>query len=176
MQAVGQLHHHDANVVHHGQQHLADVFGLARFGSQQVQAVDFCDPFHERRDVRPKAFGDARVETRVSSTTSCSSAAHKRGDVQLHVRQDVRDFQRMRKVRVARLAQLRAVLLGGKIKRAAQKLDVARRARLPAFSTSSRKRACRARVVRSVLPPTPTSEDSPTGFSSEDMSLYFMSI
>jgi len=31
-------------------------------------------------------------------------------------------------------------------------------------------------VVRSVLPPTPTSEESPTGFSREAISSYFMSI
>src|ERR1700676_2961613 len=37
----------------------------------------------------------------------------------------------MRKVRVAGLAQLRAVLLGGKIKCPAQELNVARRPRLP---------------------------------------------
>ena len=42
------------------------------------------------------------------------------------------------------------------------------------FSTSSRKRDCSARDVRSVLPP--TSEDSPAGFSSEDIALYFKSI
>jgi hypothetical protein len=37
-------------------------------------------------------------------------------------------------------------------------------------------RACSARVVRSALPPTLTSEDNPAGFSSEDMGFYFMSI
>ena len=34
VQPVGQLHQHHANVVDHGQKHLADVFGLARFRSQ----------------------------------------------------------------------------------------------------------------------------------------------
>src|SRR5260370_41652238 len=37
------------------------------------------------------------------------------------------------------------------------------------FSTSSRKRDCSARVVRSVLPTAPTSEGNPAGFSTEDI-------
>ncbi len=70
--------------------------------------------------------GDARVFDHVVQQRGA-----KRGDVQLHVRQDVRDFQGMRKVGIAGLAQLRAVLLGGKVERAPQQLNVARRARLP---------------------------------------------
>ena len=133
MQPVGQLHHDDAHVVHHGQQHLPDVFCLARFGSQEIQPVDFRDPFDERGDVRPESLGDAlRGYARVLDHVVQERGAERR-DVQLHVRQDVRDFQGMRQVGVARLAQLRAVLLGGKIKRAPQELDVARGARLPHF-------------------------------------------
>ena len=133
VQPVGQLHDDDAHVVHHGQQHLADVFRLARFGSQQVQSVDFRDAFDERGDVRPEALGDAlRGYARVLDHVVQQRGAERR-DVQLHVRQDVRDFQGMRKVGIARLAQLRAMLLGGKLKRPPQQLDVARRARLPHF-------------------------------------------
>jgi hypothetical protein len=56
-----------------------------------------------------------------------------RGDIELHVRQDVRDFQGMRKVGIARLAQLRAMLFGRKIKGAPQRFNVARGPRLPYF-------------------------------------------
>ena len=55
VQPVGELHHNDANVVDHGQQHLADVFGLARFGSQQVQPADFRDAFDQAGDVRDRS-------------------------------------------------------------------------------------------------------------------------
>ena len=133
VQPVGQLHHDDAHVVHHGQQHLPDVFSLARFGSQQVQPVDFRDAFDERGDVRPKALGDAlRGDARVLDHVVQERGAERR-DVQLHVRQNVRDFQGMRQVGVARLAQLGAVLLCGKVKRPPQELNVARGARLPHF-------------------------------------------
>ena len=170
VQPVGQFHDDDADVVHHGQQHFADVFGLAGFGSQQVQAVDLRDAFDQARDVRPKALGNAlRGYARVFHDVVQQRGAE-RGDVQLHVREDVRDFQGMRKVGVAGLAQLGAMLLGGKVKRAAQQLNIARRARLPyLFNQLAGSAVCRALVVRSVLAPMPTSEGSPTGFSSEDM-------
>ena len=104
VQPVGKFHHDDAHVVHHGQQHFPDVFGLARFGGEQVQPVDFRDPFDERGDVRAEALGDAlRGDARVLDYVVQQRGA-KRGDVQLHVREDVRDFQGMRKVGVARLA------------------------------------------------------------------------
>ncbi len=60
VQAVGKLDHNDANVVDHGQEHLADVFGLAGFGSQKVQAADFRDAFDQTGDVRTKALDDPR--------------------------------------------------------------------------------------------------------------------
>ena len=59
VQAIRQLDEHHTNVVHHGQDHLANVFGLARFRSQKIQPVDFRDPFDKESDLRPEAFGDA---------------------------------------------------------------------------------------------------------------------
>ena len=130
VQAVGELHHDDANVVDHGQQHLADVFGLAGLGSQQVEAADFRDAFDQARDVRTEALDDARRgNARVLDHIVQQGGAQRR-DVQLHVRQDVRHFQGMRQVGIAGLAQLRAVLLGGKFERAPKQLDIAGRARL----------------------------------------------
>ncbi len=101
VQPVGQLHHDDAHVVHHGQQHLADVFGLARFGSQEVQPVDFRDPFDEDRNLLPEALADTlRGNARILDHIVQQRGAE-RGDVQLHIRQDVRDFEGMRKVGIA---------------------------------------------------------------------------
>jgi hypothetical protein len=69
-----------------------------------------------------------------------------RRNVQLHVRQDVRHFKRMREVRVAGLAQLRAVLFGGEFERPAKQFDIARRTSLPdfldQFEETRLKRAC----------------------------------
>ena len=60
VQPVSQLHQHDAHVVHHGQQHFADVFNLASFRRHHVQAADLGHAFHQARDFRAEAFFDAR--------------------------------------------------------------------------------------------------------------------
>ena len=60
VQPVGQLHQHDAHVVHHGQQHFADVFNLAGFRRHHVEAADLGNAFHQPGDFRSEAFFDAR--------------------------------------------------------------------------------------------------------------------
>ncbi len=51
VEPVGQLDENDADVVHHGEQHFADVFGLARFRRHHVQAADFRYPLDEMGDL-----------------------------------------------------------------------------------------------------------------------------
>ena len=68
-----------------------------------------------------------------------------RGDVEPQVRQDVRDFQGMREIRLAGFAHLRLVLLGGKIERAAQQLEVFARAVLPHLSRARQSAPARSR-------------------------------
>ncbi len=124
VQAVGELDHHDANVVDHRQQHLADVFGLARFGSQQIEAADFRGAFHQARDVGPKCFGDLLERDFRVFDHVVEQRGAERGYVELHVRQQVGDFDRMREERLAGKARLRFVLLGGEIVGAAKEFEV----------------------------------------------------
>ena len=124
MQTVGELHHHHANIVDHGEQHLADVFGLAIFRSEQIELADFGDAFDQAGNIRAELlrnfldglFGvfDDVVEDRGAE----------RGDVELHVREQVGDFDGMRQVGLAGKARLRLVLLGGEIVGAAQKVEI----------------------------------------------------
>ena len=51
VQAVGQLDEHDADVVHHGQHHLAHVFGLRLFRRGEVDLADLGDAFDDVRDL-----------------------------------------------------------------------------------------------------------------------------
>src|ERR1700675_1507687 len=51
VEPVRELDHDDANVIDHGEEHLADVFSLASLGSEEIQAADFCGAFDEARDV-----------------------------------------------------------------------------------------------------------------------------
>ena len=49
VQAVGQLHHDDADVVHHRQQHLADALGLALLGGEEIELGQLGDAVHAAR-------------------------------------------------------------------------------------------------------------------------------
>ena len=113
VQAVGEFDQHDAHVVHHGQNHLADVFGLARFGRHHVQAADFGDAFDEMRDFGAEALVDARDGKLGVFDDVVQQRGGKRRGVEPHVREDVRNFQQMREVRLAGTAELLAMALGG---------------------------------------------------------------
>ena len=54
VQAVGQLDEDDADVVHHGQHHLAHVLGLRLFRRGEVDLADLGDAFDDVRDLLAK--------------------------------------------------------------------------------------------------------------------------
>ncbi len=124
VQAVGKLDHHDANVVDHGQEHFADVFGLARFRREQVEAADLGDAFDEERDIGAELLGDAVGAGFGVLNDVVEKRGAERCHVELHIREDVRHFQRVRKVGLAGKAHLRFVLFGGEIVGAAEELEV----------------------------------------------------
>ena len=124
VQAVAELHHHHANVVDHREQHLADVFRLAIFRGEQIELADLGDAFDQPRDIRTERFRDfLERDFRVFDHIVQQRGAD-RGHVELHVREEMRHFERMREVRLARKAELRLVLLGREIVGAAQQVDV----------------------------------------------------
>ena len=127
MQAIGELHHHHANVVDHGQQHLADVFGLARLGRQQVEPADLGDAFHQPRHVGPELLGNLFQGDFGVFDYVVKQRGAQRGHVQPHVREQMSDFHGMRKVGLAGAARLRLVLLGGEIVGAAQEFEIVAR-------------------------------------------------
>jgi hypothetical protein len=59
VQAISELDHHDADVVDHGQDHLAHIFGLARFRSGHAKPADFSDAFNQTGGFFTKAFLNA---------------------------------------------------------------------------------------------------------------------
>ena len=127
VQAVGQFHHHHPNIVDHGQQHLADILGLARFRSEQVEPADFGGAFHQARHIRAEMFGD-RLQRNFGVFDHIVQQRGANGrNVQFHVREDVRDFHRMGKERLARQARLGLMLFGGEIVSAAEELEVVAR-------------------------------------------------
>jgi hypothetical protein len=60
VQTVGEFHEDHANIGDHGQQHLADVFRLARLGSDHVEAADLRDTSYEVGHLRAEALLDSR--------------------------------------------------------------------------------------------------------------------
>ena len=58
VQAVGQLDEDDADVVHHGQHHLAQVFGLLLFARGEIDLADFGDAFDDVRDLLAEFLAD----------------------------------------------------------------------------------------------------------------------
>ena len=60
VQAVGELDEHHAHVGDHGQQHLANVFGLVLFAVGELDFVELGDTFDDVRDLLTESFGDFR--------------------------------------------------------------------------------------------------------------------
>ena len=58
MQAVGQLDQDDADVVDHGQHHLAQVFCLLLFAGGEVDLADFGDAFDDVSYLLTEFFAD----------------------------------------------------------------------------------------------------------------------
>src|SRR5579863_2261584 len=124
VKTVGKLDHDDADIIDHCKQHLANVFRLARFRSKQVEAADLRRAFDEQGDIgaehlRDLFEGDLRVLDDIVQQSGDESR-----HIELHVREQVRDFYRMRQERLAGKTCLGLVLLGGKVISAAEELHV----------------------------------------------------
>ncbi len=124
VKTVGEFHHDHANVVDHGEQHLADVFGLARLWSEKIEAADFRGAFDQARDVRTKLHGNLFERNLCVFDDVVKQRGAERSDVELHVREKMRHFHRMRKIRLAGKARLRLVLLSGEIVGAAKEFEI----------------------------------------------------
>ncbi len=113
VQPVGQLHQHHAHIGDHGQQHLAHALHLPYFRRDQVEPADLGHSFHQTRRIGPESGRDFREGNPGILHHVMQKGGAECGRVQPQVCQDMSHFQRMREVRLARLAQLRLVLIGG---------------------------------------------------------------
>ena len=50
VEPVGELHENDTNVIHHRQQHLAEVLGLPFLARRERNGADFCHTLDDMRD------------------------------------------------------------------------------------------------------------------------------
>jgi len=127
VQPVRKLHHNDANVVDHGEEHFADILSLPRLGSEQIQAADFRDAFDQAGDVRTKPLHDSRPRKCGCLPLHRGSRAAQSVVMSSFMSARMCATSRDARGKGLRLAQLRAVLFGGEFERPAKQLNIARR-------------------------------------------------
>ena len=106
MQAVGKLDEHHADVVDHGQHHLAQIFGLLLFARGEIDFADLGDAFDDVRHLLAEFFADVDDGDRGVFDRVVQQAGGDGNRVHLHFRQDESNFQGMNQIRFARGARL----------------------------------------------------------------------
>ena len=133
VQPVGELDQDDADVVHHRQQHLAEVLGLALLARRERNGADLGDALDDVGDFGAEELGDALGRGQRVLDDVVQQAGGDGHDVELHVGQDVGDLERMDQVRLAGMADLPLVLERREDVRPPQQLEVGLRAVAPHF-------------------------------------------
>ena len=113
VQAIGQLDQHHANVVHHGEHHLANVLRLRFFTRGEIDFADLGYTFDDVGNLFAELVadlfdGDSGIFDRVVQQPS-----RNRCGVELHLGQHTRHFEWMYEVRLSRGAGLAFMVLQG---------------------------------------------------------------
>ena len=124
VQPVGELDQDDADVIHHRQQHLAEVLGLALLARRERNRADLGDALDDVGDLGAEELGDALGRRQRVLDDVVQQAGGDGHDVELHVREEVGDFERVNEIRLAGMAHLSLVLEGGEDVRPPQELEV----------------------------------------------------
>ena len=111
VQPVGELDQDDAHVARHREEHLAEVLGLRVLGVLELDAVELGDAVDELGDGLAEALADVLLRDGGVLEDVVQQRGDERLGVELPVRQDLGDRDRVRDVRLARLAVL--PLVGG---------------------------------------------------------------
>ena len=115
VQAVGQLDEHDADVVDHGQHHLADALGLGLFAGGKIDFADLGDALDDVRDLLAEFRANVVDGDRGVFDGVVQQAGGDSGGVETHVGQHGGHFQRMHQVGLARGAGLALVMARGEV-------------------------------------------------------------
>ena len=110
VQAVGQLDEDDADVVHHRQQHLAEVLGLTLLARRERDGADLRDAFDDVGHLRAEQLLDALDGRQRVLDDVVEQAGRDGHGVELHVGQEVGDGQGVNQIGLAGVAHLSPVL------------------------------------------------------------------
>ena len=110
VQAVGELHQDDADVVDHRQQHLAEVLGLALLARRERDGADLGHPFDDVRDLGAEQLLDPLDRRERVLDHVVKQPGGNRHGVELHVGEEVGDGEGVDQVRLARVTDLASVL------------------------------------------------------------------
>ena len=133
VEPIRELHHDDADVVHHRQQHLAEVLRLTLLARREGDGTDLGDALDDVRDLRPEQLLDALDGGERVFDDVVQQPGGDGDDVEPHVGEDVGDLERMHEVRLAGVAHLSLVLERREDVGPAQQLEVGVRAYRPHF-------------------------------------------
>ena len=131
VQAVGELHEDDADVIHHRQQHLAEILGLPFLGRRKRDGADFGHALDDVGDVLAELLANFFRGGQGVLDHVMEQASGNADRVKLHVGQDVRHFQRVDEVGLPRMANLSLVLQGRENVGPAEQLKIGVRAVAP---------------------------------------------
>ena len=115
VQAVGELDEHDADIVDHGQHHLAEVLGLLLLAGGEVDFADLGDAFDDVGDLLAEFFANVDDGHRSVFDGIMEQARGYCDRVHLHLGQDKRDFQGMNQIGLAGGSTLAFVVFQGVI-------------------------------------------------------------
>ena len=115
VQPVGQLDHDHADVVDHGQHHLADALGLGLFAGGELDLADLGDALDDVRDLLAEFVADVVDRDRSVFDGVVQQAGGDCRGVQLHVGQHRGNFKGMNEIRLAGGAGLALMMAEGEV-------------------------------------------------------------
>src|SRR6267143_1556076 len=113
MRTVRQLDQDDANVIDHGEHHLAQVLGLLLFLGGEVDLADLGDTFDDMRNLLAELLADVDDGDRSIFDRVVEQPSRYRNRIHLHLGEDQRDFQGMHEIGLAGGAALSGVMFQG---------------------------------------------------------------
>ncbi len=113
VQAVGELDQDDADVVDHGEHHLAEVLGLLLFAGGEIDLADLGDAFDDVSDLLAEFFANVDDGDRGVFDGVVEKSGGDGDRVHFHFGENEGDFERMNQVRLAGGASLAFMVFQG---------------------------------------------------------------